>query len=60
MVVQKARTLLVEFQGTNHVIASPRMEMNDSLTLPLTPNYKMNVDGAVFSHIRGSGVGVVQ
>ena len=60
VVGQKAQTLLAELKGANHVIASPRMEMNDSLTLPMTPNYKMNMDGAVFSHIRGSGVGVVQ
>ena len=58
MVVQKAQTLLAEFQGANHVIASPRMEMNDSWTLPTTPNYKVNVDGTIFSHIWGSGVGV--
>ena len=59
VVVQKARTLLAEFQGANHVIASLRMEMNDSWTLPTAPNYKVNVDGAVFSHMRGSGVRVV-
>ena len=33
--------------------------MNDSWTLPTAPNYKVNVDGAIFSHIRRSGVGVV-
>ena len=33
--------------------------MNDSWTLPTAPNYKVNVDGVVFSHIRGSGVEVV-
>ena len=33
--------------------------MNDSWTLPTAPNYKVNVDGIVFSHIRGSGVEVV-
>ncbi|KAK9998457.1 hypothetical protein SO802_018060 [Lithocarpus litseifolius] len=35
------------------------MEMNDSWTLPTAPTYKVNVDGAVFSHIQGSRVGVV-
>ena len=30
VVGQKAQTLLAEFQGANHVIASPRMEKNDS------------------------------
>ena len=59
VVVQKARTLLAKFQGANHVITSPRMKMNDSWTLPTAPNYKVNVDGVVFSHIRGSGVEVV-
>ena len=59
MVVPKARTLLAKFQGANHVIASPRMEMNDLWTLPMAPNYKVNMDVAVFSHIRGFGVGVV-
>ena len=51
--------MLVEFQGANHVIASLRMEMNELWTLPTAPNYKVNVDGAVFSHIQGFGVGVV-
>ena len=35
------------------------MEISDSWTLPTAPNYKVNVNGAVFSHIQGSGVGVV-
>ena len=53
MVVQKARAMLVEFQVANHVIALPRMEMTDSWTLPTAPNYKMNVDGVIFTQIRG-------
>ena len=59
MVVQKARVMLVEFQVANHVIFLPRMEIADSWTLPTTPNYKMNVDGVVFTQIRGFGVEVV-
>ena len=51
VVVQKARTLLAKFQGANHVITSPRMKMNDSWTLPMAPNYKLNVDDVVFRHI---------
>ena len=59
VVGQKAQTLLAELKGANHVIASPRMEMNDSWTSLMAPNYKVNVDGTVFSLIRGSGVGLV-
>ena len=33
--------------------------MNELWTLPTAPNYKVNVDGVVFSHIQGFGVGVV-
>nr|XP_023896440.1 uncharacterized protein LOC112008341 [Quercus suber] len=35
------------------------MEMNDLWTSPMTPNYKVNMDGAIFSHIQEFGVGVV-
>ena len=33
--------------------------MTDSWSLPTTSNYKVNVDGAIFSQIEGSRVGVV-
>ena len=59
MVGQKARTLLAEFQGGNHVIASSRMEMNDTWTSPMAPNYKVNMDDANFSHIYRFGVRLV-
>ena len=59
MVGQKARSLLAEFQGANHVITSSRMEMNDTWTSPMAPNYKVNVDDANFSHIHESGVRLV-
>ena len=54
----KAQTLLAKFQGANHVITSSRMEMNDSCTLPMAPNYKLNVDDVVFRHIQGFRVEV--
>lgn len=59
MVMKKARTMLAAFQVANHIIAWPRIEMNDSWALLTFPNYKVNVDVAVFTQILGSGVGVV-
>ena len=32
--------------------------MNDSWTLPMAPNYKLNVDDVVFRHIQGFRVEV--
>ena len=49
MVMQKVRTMLIEFQVANHAITQARIEMNDSWSLPTFPNYKVNVDVVVFT-----------
>lgn len=59
MVMQKTRTMLAEFLVANHVIAQPKIELNDSWSLPTFPNYKVNVDGQFLLKFRGSGVRVV-
>lgn len=59
MVGQEARTMLADFQVANHVIAPLRIEMNDSWSLSMFPNYKVNMDVAFFSQTRGSRVGVL-
>ena len=48
-VVQLARFLLNEFQTGNHTISQVKDNSNDPRTLPLAPNYKVSVDGAVFA-----------
>lgn len=59
MVMQKAWIMLAEFQVANHVIAQPKIELNDSWSLPTFPNYKINVDGQFLIKFGGSGVRVV-
>ena len=48
-VVQLARFLLNEFQIANCTISQVKGNSDDPWTLPLAPNYKVNVDGAVFA-----------
>ena len=48
-VVQLARFLLNEFQIANHSISQVKDNLDDPRTLPLAPNYKVNVDGEVFA-----------
>ena len=59
MVMQKAQTMLAEFQVANHVFAQPKIDLNDSWSLPTFPNYKVNVDGQFLLKFGGSGVRVV-
>ena len=49
VVVQLARFLLNEFQIANCTISQVKGNSDDPWTLPLAPNYKVNVDGAVFA-----------
>ena len=51
--------LLDEFQTANHSISKSKEDVQELWAAPIAPNYKVNVDGAVFSQSCQAGVGVV-
>ena len=58
-VVQLARFFPNEFQTTNLTISQVKDNSDNPLTFPPTPNYRVNVDPAVFGQPQQAGVPVV-